>query len=211
MGIPEGVAINMRHSTKHQAACCSYDCEIFTIQMAQAMGHEITGTLTSSSPLSWNEQAITAARRMVEAGFPVSTVDGCVLGGTGPATVAGSLVISLAEHMAMIVLVQLVNPGQRMIIGHFALAMNMKSGAPAFGMITSSLSNVAFNQMCAPLRAARWQRLPRLHQRKEDRLSGRLREGDPGAVVVALGWKHHSAASGRIQRDDSPPRAGHPG
>jgi trimethylamine---corrinoid protein Co-methyltransferase len=147
MGIPEGVAINMRHSTKHQAACCSYDCEIFTIQMAQALGHEITGTLTSSSPLSWNEQALTAARRMVEAGFPISTVDGCVLGGTGPATVSGSLVVSLAEHMAMIVLVQLLNPGQRIILGHFALGMNMKSGAPAFGMITSSLSNVAFNQM----------------------------------------------------------------
>ena len=147
MAIPQGVAVNMRNSGKHQAACCSNDSELFTIQMAQAAGQEITGTLTSSSPLTWGESAIVAARRMVEAGFPITTVDGCALGGTGPATVAGSLAVSNAEHMAMIVLVQCLNPGHRMTIGHFALAVNMSTGAPTFGGITSSLSNVAFNQM----------------------------------------------------------------
>ena len=147
MGIPEGVAIGMQNSTKHQAACCSYDCELFTIQMAQAAGQELSGTVTSTSPLTWNEAAITAARRMVAAGFPISTVDGTIGGATGPATVPGWLVVSNAEHLAMVVLVQLLNPGHRMTIGHFALAMNMATGAPAFGSITSSLSNVAFNQM----------------------------------------------------------------
>ncbi len=147
MGIPEGVAVNMRYSSKHQAACCSNDCEIFTIQMAQAAGQELTGTITSTSPLTWNESAINAARRMVEAGFPICTVDGALIGATGPATAPGSLVVSNAEHLAMIVLVQLLNPGHRMTIGHFALAMNMATGAPAFGSITSSLSNAGFNQM----------------------------------------------------------------
>lgn len=147
MAIPEGVALGLRYSTKHQAACCSNDCELFTIQMAQAAGQELTGTLSSSSPLTWGEGAINAARRMVEAGFPIATVDGCVLGGTGPATVAGSVVVSSAEHLAMLVLVQLLHPGHRMCIGHFALAMNMSSGSPTFGGITSSLSNVVFNQV----------------------------------------------------------------
>ena len=147
MAIPQGVAINMRNSAKHQAACCSNDCELFTIQMAQAAGQEITGTLTSSSPLTWGESALVAARRMAEAGYPITTVDGCALGGTGPATVAGSLAVSNAEHMAMLVLVQGLNPGHRMTIGHFALTVNMRTGAPTFGAITGSLSNVAFNQM----------------------------------------------------------------
>lgn len=147
MAIPDGVALGIRYSSKHQAACCSNDCEIFTIQMAQATGQELTGTITSSSPLVWGEGAVNAARRMVEAGFPITTVDGCVLGGTGPATVAGSVVVSSAEHLAMVVLVQLLSPGHRMCIGHFPLAMNMASGAPAFGQITSSLSNAVFNQV----------------------------------------------------------------
>ncbi|MBI4790752.1 MAG: trimethylamine methyltransferase family protein [Chloroflexi bacterium] len=147
MAIPEGVALGMRYSSKHQAACCSNDCEIFTIPMAQATDQELTGTITSSSPLVWSESAVNAARRMVEAGFPITTVDGCVLGGSGPATIAGSVVVSNAEHLAMIVLVQLLNPGHRICIGHFALAMNMASGSPAFGQITSSLSNAVFNQV----------------------------------------------------------------
>ncbi len=147
MAIPEGVALGLRYSTKHQAACCSNDCEIFTIQMAQAAGQELTGTVTSSSPLTWGESAVVAARRMVEAGFPITSVDGCVLGGTGPATVAGSVVVSSAEHLAMLVLVQLLHPGHRICVGHFALAMNMTTGSPAFGGITSSLSNVVFNQV----------------------------------------------------------------
>ena len=147
MGIPEGVVINMQCSSKHQAACCSNDCELFTIQMAQAVGHELTGTITSTSPLTWNESAINAARRMVEAGFPICTVDGTLGGGTGPATVPGWIVVSNAEHLAMLVLIQLLHPGHRLVIGHFALAMNMATGAPAFGSISSSLNNVAFNQV----------------------------------------------------------------
>jgi trimethylamine--corrinoid protein Co-methyltransferase len=147
LGIPEGVVIGMRHSSKHQAACCSNDCELFTIQMAQAVGQELTGTITSTSPLTWNGGAITAARRLVAGGFPICTVDGTLGGATGPATVPGWLVVSNAEHLAMLVLVQLLNPGHRLMIGHFALALNMATGSPAFGSISSSLSNVAFNQV----------------------------------------------------------------
>ncbi len=147
MAIPEGVALHMKYAGKHQLACCSNDCEIFTLQMAQAVGHEITGTIGSSSPLAWGSDALTAARRIVEAGFPVATVDGCMMGGTGPATPAGSVVVSNAEQLAMVVLVQLLNPGHRMLIGHFSLPMNMSTGAPAFGQIGASINNVIFNQL----------------------------------------------------------------
>jgi trimethylamine--corrinoid protein Co-methyltransferase len=144
---PESVALKLRHSTKHQLTACSNESEIFTIQMAQAAGQEITGTLTSSPPLTWGEGAVTGARRMVEAGFPVTTVDGCTLGGTGPATAAGSLVVSNAEHLAMLVLVQSLAPGHRLSVGHFSCPMNMTSGAPAFGDIVCSISNAMFNQV----------------------------------------------------------------
>jgi trimethylamine--corrinoid protein Co-methyltransferase len=147
MAIPEGVALHMKQSQKHQLACCSNDCEIFTIQMAQAVGHELTGTIGSSPPLTWGSDALVAARRIVEAGFPVATVDGCMMGGTGPATPAGSVVVSNAEQLAMVVLVQLLSPGHRMLIGHFSEPLNMKTGSPSFGGIGASANNVIFNQV----------------------------------------------------------------
>jgi trimethylamine--corrinoid protein Co-methyltransferase len=147
MAILEGVALKMQYSAKHQTACYSQDCEIFTIQMAQATGVEISGAATSSAPLTWGGEAINSARRMIEAGFPVVTIDGCIMGGTGPATAAGSVVVSNAEHLAMIVLAQLLSPGHRMLIGHFSVPMNMASGSPAFGQIGASISNAMFNQM----------------------------------------------------------------
>lgn len=147
MAILEGVALKARYSTKHQGTCYIDDCEVFNIQIAQALGVEITGAATSSAPLTWNGAAIQSARRMIEAGFPLTTIDGCILGGTGPATAAGSVVVSNAEHLAMVVLAQLLNPGQRQLIGHFAVPMNMSTGSPAFGRIGASISNSIWNQL----------------------------------------------------------------
>lgn len=147
MAILEGVALKMRYSTKHQTTCYSKECDIFNIQMAQAVGVEITGAATSSAPLTWGGDAVDTARRMIEAGFAIVTIDGCIMGGTGPATVAGSVVVSNAEHQAMMVLAQLLNPGQRILIGHFSAPMNMATGSPAFGQIGASLSNAVWNQL----------------------------------------------------------------
>jgi trimethylamine---corrinoid protein Co-methyltransferase len=147
MAIPESVALKMRYSTKHQCTCYSNESEIFNIQMAQAVGQEITGTLTCSPPLTWGDDAVQAARRMIEAGFAVTTVDGNVLGGTGPATPLGTVAVCNAEHLSMIALVQLLDPGHRISVGHFACPMNMRSGSPAFGQIGGSISNVIWNQM----------------------------------------------------------------
>jgi trimethylamine--corrinoid protein Co-methyltransferase len=147
MAIPEGVALELKYSTKHLLSCYSMDCELFNIQMAQAVGVELSGAATSSAPLTWGDDAIKSARRMVEAGFPVATIDGCIMGGTGPATVAGSVIVSNAEHLAMIVLTQLLKPGQRILVGHFSAPMNMGTGSPAFGDIVASTSNAIWNQI----------------------------------------------------------------
>ncbi len=147
MAIPEGVALKMRYSGKHQMEACSNDNEIFTIQMAQATGQEITGIVGYSAPLMWGREAIDGARRIVEAGFHLTTVDGCVRGGIAPVTLAGGIVVSNAAHLSMIVLTQLLRPGHRISVGHFSLPMNMSTGAPAFGQIDSSISNVMFNQV----------------------------------------------------------------
>jgi trimethylamine--corrinoid protein Co-methyltransferase len=147
MAIPEGVLLHFKYCSKHQAAACSNDCEIFTIQMAQALGQEFSATIGSSPPLTWGEKAIEAAFRIADSGFPLSTVDGAMMGGTGPATPVGSVIVSNAEQLAIIVLMQLLSPGHRVMIGHFSAPLNMKTGSPAFGQIGASISNVIFNQM----------------------------------------------------------------
>jgi trimethylamine--corrinoid protein Co-methyltransferase len=147
LAIPAGVALHMQYSDKHQMTACSGDAEVFTFQMAQALGHEIVGTIGSSPPLTWSCAATTSARRIVEASYALTTVDGAMMGGTGPATVPGAAIVSTAEHLGMVVLVQCLNPGHRMLIGHFSAPLNMRTGAPAFGQIGASLSNAMFNQL----------------------------------------------------------------
>lgn len=147
LAIPAGVALHMQYSDKHQMTACSNDAELFTFQMAGALGHEIVGTIGSSPPLTWSSGAVTSARRIVEAGYALAAVDGAMMGGTGPATAPGSVIVSTAEHLAMVVLVQCLHPGHRMLIGHFSAPLNMRTGSPAFGQIGASLSNAIFNQL----------------------------------------------------------------
>ena len=56
-----------------------------------------------------------------------------------PVTVAGTAAQSLAEALAGMTFVQLVNPGAPMIFGSFASSMSMQSGAPTFGTPEPSL------------------------------------------------------------------------
>ena len=147
MRIPEGVALKFKYSSKHQNTAYSQDCEIFNIEMAQAVGTEILGGMAASPPLTWAEDAVWEARRMIEAGFPVRTTDGDILGATAPATYAGSVIISNAEHISMMVLIQLLHPGHRFMVTHLDYPQNMRSGSPGFGQIGVSISNVIFNQM----------------------------------------------------------------
>ena len=147
MGLLEGLALKLRYSSKVQQTGYIDDCEIFKIQMAQAVGTELKGVLAATPPLTWAGDAVLHARRLVEADFPVATSDGNNFGSTAPATYAGSLVVCNAQHLAMIVLVQLLHPGHRVQVIHYAFPQDMRSGSPAFAAIGCSLSNVMFNQV----------------------------------------------------------------
>src|SRR3974390_500386 len=54
-------------------------------------------------------------------------------GAMSPVTVAGTVAQTLAEAMAGLALMQLLNPGCPMILGSFASSLSMQSGAPTFG------------------------------------------------------------------------------
>jgi len=147
MAMLESCAAKMRNLTKFHGEGYSHDCEIFTIQMAQAVGMEIYITCLPAPPLTYYGDAIEAGLRAAEAGFPVKVGDGAVYGGTAPATLAGATVTNNAELIAPIVLLQLVKPGTKIIASNFNFPQNMRTGAPIFGAIESSLHTVVFNQM----------------------------------------------------------------
>jgi len=50
-----------------------------------------------------------------------------------PVTAAGTATLTLAESLAGMAYVQLVNPGTPVVLGSFASSMSMQSGAPTFG------------------------------------------------------------------------------
>ncbi len=147
MGMLESVAARIRNSTKFQYSGYSHDCEIFTIEMAQAAGIEILGTCALSPPLTMYRDAAESTFRFVEAGFPVRVISGAVMGGTAPATIAGSTITNNAEVIAGVLLTQLIRPRTRVLAKDLVFPQNMRSGAPVFGAIEIALHNVVFNQI----------------------------------------------------------------
>ncbi len=120
---------------------------IWGIQMAQALDIDVFAAFESAPPLTYYEDAVECAWAHCEAGFPVEVGCGAVLGGTGPASIAGGLVASNAEMMAGVVMVQLLNPGLGTIANCFVFPQNMRNGAPGFGRIGISLFQAAYAQM----------------------------------------------------------------
>jgi len=147
MGMLESLAARVRNSSKFVVAGHSNNSEMFAIRMAQALGIEVIGTCTAAPPLTFYQDAIDSAFRLAEAGMPVRVVGAPVMGGSAPATLAGSMVSNLAEVMAALVLVQLIRPGARVLVLDFAMPMNMKTGAPAFGSMEVCMHIAAFNQI----------------------------------------------------------------
>lgn len=152
-GIPEvmkeieGVALRIRNSTKVTVAIANNDIDIFTIKMAKAMGTEIFANPNTSSPLTYYTDQVNACFLAAEYDLPSMIWEGATSGGTAPASTAGAVVLSNAELIPYIVLIQLLKPGARVSVANLVLAQNMINGSPAFGEIGVSLHNVVFNQV----------------------------------------------------------------
>jgi trimethylamine--corrinoid protein Co-methyltransferase len=87
----------------------------------------------SLSPLSYEGEALEAARVLAAAGVPCGFVVMPIACASAPATVAGTLVQSNAEILAGIVALQLLVPGAATFYGSCATVMDLRSGAAACG------------------------------------------------------------------------------
>ncbi|MFW6056773.1 MAG: trimethylamine methyltransferase family protein [Chloroflexota bacterium] len=147
MAMLESLAARIRNSGKFQCVGFSNDSEMFSIEMAKAVGIEILGTCAWAPPLALFRDAVESLFRTVEAGFCLRVVGGQVMGGTAPASIAGAMVTGNAEVIAGLCLAQLVRPGTRVLVKDFTAPMNMATGAPAFGAIEIAIHNAASAQM----------------------------------------------------------------
>jgi trimethylamine--corrinoid protein Co-methyltransferase len=147
MLVPTTTWSRLKYFSKISRVGTTLSSHIWEIQMAQALGVDIYGAMEAPPPLAWNEDATDCAIECAQAGFPVEPGCGGAMGATHPATISGALVTGMAEVMSGIVLVQLVRPGNPIIVNAFDFPQNMRTGDFKFGAMGVYLFAAAWNQI----------------------------------------------------------------
>jgi trimethylamine--corrinoid protein Co-methyltransferase len=105
----------------------------------------------TNAPLVMDAHMSGALKTYARAGQPVACTPWTLTGAMSPTTVAGTLAQVLAEAMACLALVQLVNPGAPCLMGSFASTMSMQTGAPTFGTPEAGQMVLAAGQLARRL------------------------------------------------------------
>lgn len=114
--------------------------------------------INSTSPLKHDYPMLDGAMRLAKRGQPTVVTPFTLAGAMAPVTMVGAVTQSMAEGLAAIVLLQLINPGCPTAIGTFTSNVDMKSGSPAFGtpeyMRATQMSGQMARFYGLPLRAS---------------------------------------------------------
>jgi len=114
--------------------------------------------INSTSPLKHDFPMLDGAMRLARRGQPTVVTPFTLAGAMAPVTMVGAVTQSMAEGLAAIVLLQLINPGCATAIGTFTSNVDMKTGAPAFGtpdyMRATQMSGQMARFYGLPLRAS---------------------------------------------------------
>jgi len=110
--------------------------------------------INSVSPLKHDFPMLEGAMIHARRNQPVVVTPFTLAGAMAPVTMSGAVTLSIAEALAAIVLLQVINPGCPVAIGTFTSNVDMKSGAPAFGTPEYMRATQMTGQM------ARYYRLP---------------------------------------------------
>ena len=93
----------------------------------------MTSLINASSPMCWDASMLGAAEVYARSNQATVISPFIVAGAMSPVTVAGVAAQTLAEALAGMTFIQLVNPGAPTVFGSFAMSMSMQTGAPTFG------------------------------------------------------------------------------
>jgi len=107
-----------------------------------------------SSPLQQSETAVDKLLLMAEYGLPVVHSPGPQMGATAPITMAGGLVMSLAEILSALVVHQLKRPGAPFVFGAGLHHMDMSSAQICYGSPEFQLTKAAIAEL------GRWYGIP---------------------------------------------------
>ncbi len=99
------------------------------------------------SPLRFATETTATLTEAVRAGIPVALVSAPQAGATSPASLVGSLVQVVAEELAGITYVQLLNPGHPLLMGGMPLVSDLRTGGMIGGTAELALMNAASAQM----------------------------------------------------------------
>ena len=93
----------------------------------------MTSLINASSPMAWDATMLGAAEAYARSNQATMISPFILAGAMAPVTVAGVAAQTLAEALAGMTFVQLVNPGAPVVFGACASSMSMQTGAPTFG------------------------------------------------------------------------------
>lgn len=86
-----------------------------------------------NSPMTYDATMLGALKVYARANQAVIVTPFILAGAMSPVTVGGTVAQTLAEALAGLAFVQLLNPGAPTVLGSFASSVSMQSGAPTFG------------------------------------------------------------------------------
>src|SRR3984957_7694756 len=89
--------------------------------------------INANSPMTFDSTMLGAAKAYARANQACIITPFILAGAMSPVTVAGTVAQTLAESLAGMAFLQIVNPGAPVVLGSFASSLSMQSGAPTFG------------------------------------------------------------------------------
>ena len=104
--------------------------------------------LNSVSPLLFNPETVDKLLESADRGLPVCCQAAPQVGATGPATIAGTCVISAAETLVGLVMSQLRRPGLPFLSGTVPFLMDMRNGSVTAGGPDGLRFMVMMAQLC---------------------------------------------------------------
>ena len=111
----------------------------------------IMGNVNTNSPLLVDKVVTQAAQVYCGANQGLIVAPFILGGAMGPVTTAASIAQALAEAMMVGAFTQLVRKGAPFVLGNFLSSMNLRSGAPTFGMPEPVISNFVIGQLARRL------------------------------------------------------------
>ncbi|MFQ5875255.1 MAG: trimethylamine methyltransferase family protein, partial [Dehalococcoidia bacterium] len=103
--------------------------------------------LSVVSPLVYNVDTLEKLLLAADRGVPMRCGSAPIAGGTGPVTLAGTVVVAIAEILGEVVISQLRCPGAPVIMGNSPTIVDMKTvkqcGVPEWGLLSMAMAEMA--------------------------------------------------------------------